>query len=112
MDDGGGKLKISKGSANMIKLFVGQKIAEFRRKQRISQERLAEQIKVSTPTISRLENDKQIMKIDIMLEFCKTFNITPNDLFGYESVWRNEKSSISKRVYLPTSYPNHSRKRY
>jgi len=69
----------------MADLFVGRKIACLRRKLHISQENLAEKAKISVTTVSRIENDKEVMRVDIMLGLCNVFNITPNELFGYES---------------------------
>ena len=62
----------------MADLFVGYKISRLRRKLNISQEELAERANISVTTVSRIENDKVIMKVDIMQDLYFSLQETTN----------------------------------
>lgn len=62
-------------------LFV-KKLKGFRGERK--QYEVAKLLDISRPTLSNLENGKQIPNLDLLLKICDKLNIKPNDLFYQE----------------------------
>ena len=69
----------------MVDLNIGEKIAKLRRDHHLTQEQLAERVNVSSKTVSNIENDNRVIRIDTLLQICRELGTTPNDLFGYKT---------------------------
>ena len=64
---------------------VGDRIRECRKASKLSQEKLAEKMDVSSNTISSIENGQQFFGIDKLDQFAQIFNVTTEFLmYGME----------------------------
>ena len=70
--------------ANKTMAKIGEKIKELRTKAGISQQRLAELLGVSRPTISQIENGERKVSVDELDRLAKIFNISVNSLLNKE----------------------------
>ncbi len=59
---------------------MGKRIKRLRREQRLSQERLAELIDVSTPHMSNIENGKTKFSLQVLIDLANALNTTPDVL--------------------------------
>lgn len=58
------------------------KLKEYREKNKITQEKLAEQVGVTRQTIISIENDKYVPSLQLALKLAKSFKCKVEDLFG------------------------------
>ena len=65
-------------------MTIGQKISILRTAEKMSQEQLAEKLSVSRQSVSKWESDKSLPEITTVLELCKIFGITTDDLLHNE----------------------------
>lgn len=63
---------------------VGQKIREARKKNKITQIKLAKILGVSDSTIINYEKGRQSVPFSRIVDLCKALNTEPNDLLGYD----------------------------
>lgn len=59
---------------------IGKRIQKFRRKLKMSQEQLAEQINVSVPHMSNIENGKTKFSIQVLIKLAGALDTTPDRL--------------------------------
>lgn len=59
---------------------VGKRIAAIRKKQHITQERLAEKTELSIVYISHIENSHSIPSLETLMKLCEVLNVTPDEL--------------------------------
>ena len=67
---------------------IGKYISECRKKQKMTQEQLAEKLDVTSKSVSRWENGKTMPDLSLLKSLSKELNITINDLLSGET---NEK---------------------
>jgi len=67
-------------------MLLGNKIAYYRRKNKLSQEQLAEKIDISRVHISHIEapNVIQAFSINVLFDIADTLGIKPVELFDFE----------------------------
>jgi transcriptional regulator, XRE family len=65
-------------------LELGYKIKELRAEKGITQEELAKTLNLSVSTISMYEINKILPSPSVLLDIAKFFNISLDELFGYE----------------------------
>ena len=70
----------------MDQIKIGKFIASCRKKQKLTQEQLAEKLGISDRAISKWENGICLPDASNMPELCKILDITINDLFSGEVV--------------------------
>lgn len=70
----------------------GNKLIELREQRGLSQEELADELRVSRQTISNWENDKVSIDVDKAAEICRFFDVDMNFLFLDES---NDAENLS-----------------
>jgi len=70
-------------SKTIVKL-IGLRIAEKRKERKITQEELAELVKVSTETVSRLERGVSIPSLKTLEKVSRALNIPLNRFFDFE----------------------------
>ncbi|MCK4817974.1 helix-turn-helix transcriptional regulator, partial [bacterium] len=63
---------------------IGRRIKELRSKVGMSQQRLAEILGVSRPTISQIENGERKIFTDELIKLSETFNISVDNLLNIE----------------------------
>ena len=61
-------------------MTIGEKIAQLRTAENISQEQLAEKMDVSRQSVSKWEMDQALPQIDKVLQLCDLFNISADEL--------------------------------
>lgn len=59
---------------------VGKRIAAIRKKQHMTQERLAEKTELSIVYISHIENSRSIPSLETLMKLCEVLNVTPDEL--------------------------------
>lgn len=59
---------------------MGQRIALYRKKNYVTQERLAEHLDVSTTFISKIERGKTQLSLERFVQICQYLNISPTEL--------------------------------
>lgn len=89
-------------------MTIGEKIADLRRENKMTQRDLAEIINVSDKVISKWETGRTLPDVEAMLRLSKTFNVTIAELFeciektdtnkaeeyNEERIWQYKKYSI------------------
>ena len=71
-------------------MSFGKTIKDLRRKQDLTQERLAEILSISPQAISRWETDMAMPDISLIAPLCHLFNITSDELLGIDLAHRKE----------------------
>lgn len=85
---------------------IGENIQEFRRKNNLTQEELANKMNVSYKTISSWENNRNIPSIDMVLELSKVLGVSLDEIIGTDTdakvkyVKESKKKDIYKILYL------------
>ena len=74
-------------------MSFGKTIKNLRRKQDMTQERLAEILSISPQAISRWETDMAMPDISLIAPLCNLFNITSDELLGIDLTRRQETIS-------------------
>ena len=59
---------------------LGKRIANFRKKRRLTQEQMAEKTELSTNYISHIENSRSIPSLETLMKLCEVLNVTPDEL--------------------------------
>lgn len=78
---------------------IGKYIATCRKKNKLTQEQLAEKLNVTSKSISRWENGKTMPDVSLFNQLCKELNITINDLLSGETTSKdNFELSADKLV--------------
>jgi HTH-type transcriptional regulator / antitoxin PezA len=72
---------------------VGERIREFRKKYNLSMIQLADELEISQPRLSRIENGDQEIPISLIKKFCERFDI-PLDSF-FKSLEYDEEAGDS-----------------
>jgi len=67
-----------------IYIKLGQRIKEFRERSGISQQKLAEMLGVSRPTISQIENGERRISADELIKLSEIFNLSVESLLDLE----------------------------
>lgn len=75
-----------------IKETVAKNLLYYRKKNKITQKQLAEQLGVKHNSISAWENGVNSIDIDTLFQVCKIFGVTVNDMYGIEN---NEPTTVA-----------------
>lgn len=65
------------------------KLKVYRAMRNLTQEQLADKIKVSRQTVIAIETDKYLPSLGLAFKIARLFNVTIEDIFTYED--KNEK---------------------
>ena len=76
---------------------MGKRIKRLRREQRLSQERLAELIDVSTPHMSNIENGKTRFSLQVLVDLTNALKTTPDVLLLQEADCREKTRCLILR---------------
>ena len=71
-------------------MSFGKTIKDLRRKQDLTQERLAEILSISPQAISRWETDMAMPDISLIAPLCHLFNVTSDELLGIDLAGKKE----------------------
>ncbi|MCK4522913.1 helix-turn-helix transcriptional regulator, partial [Candidatus Aerophobetes bacterium] len=69
---------------NKIYIKLAQRVKELRQRFGINQQRLAELLQVSRPTISQIENRERRISADELIKLSETFNLSVESLLDLE----------------------------
>lgn len=95
---------------------IGKFIAECRKKQKLTQEKLAEKIGVTSKSISRWENGKTMPDVSLFEPLCKELNISVNELLKGEEIndYQNQLDLSSRPLVepeLPVEYSEYLKRK-
>lgn len=74
---------------------IGKFIAECRKKQKLTQEGLAERLNLTSKAVSKWECGKRLPDASIMMDLCVILEITVNDLLSGEKVDKNKYIDVA-----------------
>lgn len=74
---------------------IGNRIQTIRKELNLTSVELAQRVKISQPYLSKLEQGKQPISVDILINICDVFGITLEQFFIQESDF-NEMISLNK----------------
>lgn len=78
---------LAQGGENMInKIHFGKRVADFRRKLKLSQAELGERLGVSSQAVSKWETGAALPDIDLLLEMSKLYGVSINELLEDNSL--------------------------
>ena len=83
-----------------ISMTIGEKIRELRKKNNITQEALAEALKISFQSVSKWENNTAMPDISMVVPIANFFGITTDELFdrGAETQSADMESYLAKNL--------------
>lgn len=76
--------------------MIHKKLEKLRKEHKLSRSKLAEEIGVATLTLTNWESKRSSPKPKDLINLCKFFNITLNDLLGVETWIDSEKNPPKK----------------
>lgn len=80
--------------------LLGKRIASFRSKTNISQEKLGELVHVNNTHISNIETGRSRPSADILVDIANALNVTPNDLLKDSMIQHIEQKSRFELILL------------
>lgn len=83
---------------------IGNIIKEIRKKNNLTQQKLAEQLGVTYQAVSKWENGKNIPDIAILKEISKTYNIDINELLGDNTKKSKKKYFLILLLIIPIMF--------
>ena len=83
-------------------MTIGEKIIHLRIANGVSQEKLASMLNVTRQSVSKWESDESLPQIDNVIELCKIFKITTDELLN-----RNIILHKNKKIILPIKDDEH-----
>ena len=79
---------------------ISQAVKDLRKREGLSQEKLAEKSGLSLRTIQRVENEDTEPTGDTLMRIAATFNVTPDELIN----WDNNKDTLRRTVKIKEGY--------
>lgn len=70
--------------------LIGKRLAEVRKSQKITQEKLAEKTDLANNYISNIENSRSIPSLETLVKLCDALGVTPNDILLGASLTSNQ----------------------
>lgn len=65
--------------------FLGLNIAYYRKRQGLSQSKLAELVNISRTHMSRIETAECAVSLDVVFDICDVLNVSPEKLFDFRT---------------------------
>lgn len=78
-----------KDMLNRREMILGENIQKIRNKKEFTQDNLADLLEIDRASISRYENGKNVMGIDVFMRFCNALESSPNELLLQEEEWKS-----------------------
>jgi len=107
---------IKKNKEYIMETSLGKRIKALREAQKISQEELAQRLKIDRASLSFIENDKRSLKADELILLSKTFNISIDELLNLKSstevVLEKVKKTQEVKKDLRISVPKKNLKKF
>lgn len=91
----------------MDQVKIGKFIAECRKRQKLTQQALAEKLGVSDRTVGNWENGRNMPDLSLFKTLCQTLNISLNDLMSGEQVKEQEyQARLEENIINTIDYTN------
>ena len=84
-----------------IKVLLGKKIKEYRKRKGLTQEQLAEAIEIDTVTVSKIETGKNYPTSTNLTKIADILSVHPKDLYDFEigKTKQDITSEIINKIY-------------
>ena len=83
-----------------IKKLLGLRIRELRKIKKLTQEQLAEKIKIETPSLSNIENGKNYPNSDTIEKIAKGLGVEVFELYIFEHLNEPNQEKMLKEINL------------
>jgi len=83
-----------------IKKLLGLRIRELRKIKKLTQEQLAEKIKIETPSLSNIENGKNYPNSDTIEKIAKGLEVEVFELYIFEHLNEPNQEKMLKEINL------------
>ena len=93
-------------NADYISKHIGQVCQQYRIKNNLTQNQVAELTGLEPRHISQIERGLSKGSIDTLIKLCNIYNITPNDLLSEYIYFDIEKSNIELAAFYSLSVEN------
>lgn len=94
------------GRLDMDQIKIGKFIASCRKKQGMTQVKLAEKLGITDRAISKWENGKSLPDSGIMMELCEHLNINVNELLSGENIMTKEYNNVAEENLVKLKMEN------
>jgi transcriptional regulator with XRE-family HTH domain len=78
--------------------MIGERIRQIRQSQDRPLSDIAGKAKISVATLSRIENDKQAVDLELFLVLARVLKVSPNDLLMQEANGNGEVDPLARRI--------------
>ena len=84
----------------MDQVKIGMFISECRKKENLTQSKLAEMLGITDRAVSKWENGRSLPDSGLMLDLCKILKISVNDLLSGEVVMMDEQNKMNEQFLI------------
>ena len=78
--------------------MIGEKLKQRLTELGLTQQRAADQLEISQSRLNQYLKDKREPDSQMLCKICRTFDITPNWLYGFEDTVPNKASKLNKKA--------------
>ena len=78
------------------KKLIGKKLQMARKEKGYTQEHLSELVGISNRTLNLMEKGKSGMKLETLIKFCNSLDVSPNYILSYKSNGNDEGISLNR----------------
>lgn len=78
------------------KELMGKKLQMARKEKGYTQEHLSELVGISNRTLNLMEKGKSRMKLETLIKFCNSLDVSPNYILSYKSNSNDEEISLNR----------------
>ncbi len=79
---------------------IGKYIKKLRKEKNLTQQELADELKVDRRTISRWENGYYLPDISLMKELCRTFDISIDEMINTNSIDKYKRKELKRKTII------------
>lgn len=89
-----------------IKKQFGKRVAQLRKYQNISQEKLTEMCNINVNSLSYIETGKNFPSYETLEKLTKALNVTSKELFNFDEITKNEDliKAINTKIQIVKDY--------
>lgn len=78
------------------KKLIGKKLQMARKEKGYTQEHLSELVGISNRTLNLMEKGKSGMKLETLIKFCNSLDVSPNYILSYKSNGNDEEILLNR----------------
>lgn len=93
----------------MDQSYIGQRLKTLRKEKGLTQEQLGERLDVSSRSVSRWENGVNLPDFDLLLELCRLYGVSLDELLKGEK--RNVSEETEQALTLAAEYTSEQQRR-